>query len=211
MAKQTKPKLTRSDARAARRARQQSKQRFRRLIYLIAAGTIGGLVILSFVLPQGLPFLNRGSSPTGESTGPGQAIPLVTGSAGRTIGLHVEEGQSHPPNSSVPGTSGWHYPQPARWGIYSDPIADEKLVHNLEHGGIGIHYSCPEGCEELVTQLTGIAKGYRLGVILSPFPGLETKITLTAWGWIDRFNEFDEKRILDFIQGHIDRGPEPLQ
>jgi hypothetical protein len=31
---------------------------------------------------------------------------------------------------------------------------------------------------------------------------------LTAWGWLDKLDSFDEKRMTAFINAHRDRGPE---
>ena len=121
---------------------------------------------------------------------------------------HVVPGKEHPAYNSVPATSGWHYNlplAPVGWGIYEDFVADEYLIHNLEHGGIGIHYNCPGGCDELVRELTRIADrslAENLKVVLSPYPDMPTRIALTAWTFLDSFEEFDEDRIIEFIESH---------
>jgi hypothetical protein len=129
--------------------------------------------------------------------GPGRRIPVQGAD-------HTSQSQTHPDYNSVPATSGWHYggaSAPAPWGVHGDALPDEILVHNLEHGGVGIHYNCPEGCDELVSQLKEIAD--RMGkVILSPYPGMETKIALTAWTFLDTFDEFDKDRVEDFARAH---------
>ncbi len=119
-------------------------------------------------------------------------------------GVHIEPGDTHPPYNSKPATSGWHYSgtlAPAPWGFYSDALPDEVLVHNLEHGGIGVHYDCPEGCGELVDRIAGAVQG-RGKIVLSPYPGMESRIALTAWHFLDAFDEFDEDRIVRFIETH---------
>ena len=121
---------------------------------------------------------------------------------------HIPPGQPHAEYNSVPATSGWHYSQPygpAPWGIYDTPLPDEVLVHNLEHGGIGIHYDCPEGCLDLVALLAALAveelnSGKK--IVLSPYPGMDTTIALTAWNYLDGFQELDEARVSDFIRAH---------
>lgn len=35
---------------------------------------------------------------------------------------------------------------------------------------------------------------------MAPYPKLDTKIALTAWTRIDKFNDFDEERIQKFIK-----------
>ena len=130
-------------------------------------------------------------------SGPGLRIPVQGAD-------HISQSQTHPDYNSVPATSGWHYGDasaPVPWGVHGDALPDEILVHNLEHGGVGIHYNCPEGCAELISQLKKIAD--RMGkVILSPYPGMETKIALTAWTFLDTFDEFDKDRIEDFARAH---------
>ena len=191
-------RLTPTQARRARRARRQRRRR----VYIwaggIAVGLIASTLVLSIILP-GLPLgtLFQGGTPDG----PGLRIE----SQGAT---HVSPGEDHPAYTSVPATSGWHYDlplAPARWGIYDEPLADEVLLHNLEHGYVNVHYDCPEGCPELVVKLTelvqeGIDQGGKL--LMSPYPGMDSTISLTAWTFIDRFDEFDEDRIRAFVNAH---------
>lgn len=147
---------------------------------------------------------------------PGQGVTIQ----GQT---HIRRGAAHPPYKSIPPTSGWHYADAtAPWGISESPIDDEVQVHNLEHGGVLIQYK-PSGItpgldEELINKLKGLVERLReepkyCKLILAPYPGLDTKIALTAWGRIDKFDieQFDEsveQRIKRFIDAWIDRGPE---
>ena len=132
----------------------------------------------------------------------------------RGVTNHIVPDEPHPPYNSKPASSGWHYGGTSSWGIHDEAIADENLVHNLEHGGIRVHYNCPEGCDELVNQLAAVvnrALDGDLKVLMSPYPDMDTTIALTAWTFIDKFNEFDEKRVLDFISAHESspNSPEP--
>jgi hypothetical protein len=102
--------------------------------------------------------------------------------------------------NSYPPTSGPHYTNLASWGIHETPISNELQVHNLEDGGVMVQYSCPEGCTELVSQLTKVVERYDHGVILAPYPDMEARIALTAWNRIDKFKTFDEARIVKFIK-----------
>lgn len=122
---------------------------------------------------------------------------------------HVPE-SDHPEYNSNPPTSGAHYDKTEEWGIYDKPLVKERLVHNLEHGGILIYYKC-EKCEDLVSKLSELTK--RLAkkdrkIILVPSTEIDATIVLTAWGWLDKMNEYDEKRIRAFFNDHINRGPE---
>lgn len=114
---------------------------------------------------------------------------------------HIALGNPHPPYNSDPPTSGPHTDGVARWGVHAEPIAKEMQLHNLEDGGVVINYSCQD-CPELVERLKAVANRYDR-VVLAPYPGLDRKIALTAWGMIDTFDEFDEARIIKFIKAHI--------
>ena len=106
----------------------------------------------------------------------------------------------HAPYNSDPPTSGPHLPYLAPWGIHTTPIPKELQIHNLEDGGVVVQYSCE--CPELVGKLTSIVKRYDHGVILAPYPGMKSKIALTAWTRMDGFDEFDEARIVRFIKAY---------
>lgn len=203
---------TPTQIRAARRDRRRSRRRFLRVAAFSAVGFVAVAFIVALFLP-GLPFGQGGRLGRGAPDGPGVRLP-EQGLRGQD---HINPGAAHPPYNSAPATSGWHYEQPlapARWGVHDDALSDEVLVHNLEHGGIGVHYNCPEGCPELVGQLAGIvnaAVAERLKVIMAPYLKMDTRIALTAWTFIDKLDEFDEKRIKEFIRAHESspNSPEP--
>ena len=110
--------------------------------------------------------------------------------------------EAHQPYNSDPPTSGPHLGSIAPWGIHTSPIPKELQVHNLEDGGVLVQYNCLQGCPDLVEKLKAIASGYETRVILAPYPGMDKRIALTAWGRIDKFDEFDEKRIVRFISAY---------
>jgi hypothetical protein len=115
--------------------------------------------------------------------------------------MHIEVGTKSPvAYNSTPPTSGPHYGNLATWGIHTEPIPNELMVHNLEDGGVGIWYDCPNGCPDLLSQLESVAERYHDGVLLAPYPGMDTRIALTAWNRIDQFVEFDEDRLVRFIR-----------
>lgn len=64
-------------------------------------------------------------------------------------------------------------------------------------------------CSTLRQQLADLANKKRLWkLIVVPRPQLDTTIALTAWGYIDKFDQFDAGRIERFIDFHRDHGPE---
>ena len=200
-------KLTPTQARAARRERKQNKSKITRWLIGIAIVGVASLLIISLILPM-IGGIGGGGAETPD--GPGTKVE----SQGRE---HIQEGAEHPPYNSVPATSGWHYPQPlapVSWGVHSSFIPEEKRIHNLEHGGISITYNCPEGCEDIISELKGIverARDENMKILLSPYPGTERKITLTSWAFIQSFDNYDKGKIIDFIDSHHNspNSPEP--
>ncbi len=206
-------KLTPTQARAARRARRQFRRRFLRYGAMTAVGAVALAFIVALFLPS-FSFAGGGSFGGffGGSApdGPGERIADL----GAT---HIAPGEDHPAYNSIPATSGWHLGQPlapAPWGVHIDVLEDEVLLHNLEHGGVGVHYDCPDGCAELVQQLselvtTAANRGGK--VIMSPYPSMDSTITLTAWTFIHQLDAFDEDRVRDFLGAHESspNAPEP--
>ena len=60
-------------------------------------------------------------------------------------------------------------------------------------------------------KLLDIAEG-ATKVIMSPYANMSTTIALSAWNYLDAFDEFDEDRIKDFIRAHVNsnNAPEPF-
>ena len=84
--------------------------------------------------------------------------------------------------------------------IHDEPIPNELQVHNLEDGGVMVQYNCEQGCEDLVEQLSAVVSRYDEQVILAPYPGMGSRVALTAWGRIDTFDESDEDRVVRFVE-----------
>ncbi|MBI2845923.1 MAG: DUF3105 domain-containing protein [Chloroflexi bacterium] len=193
-------KISRREERARRRAQEQQRNR------LLAIG--GGILVLFLVGwwaygQFAKPTLPADASPTG---GP-QEVPILGWE-------HVSPGSAplYEYNSNPP-TSGWHYSLPAEPGVYAEPVPDGNLIHSLEHGYVIISYNCASlsesECQDLRQKLTDIfnAEG-AWKLIVVPRPELDTTIALTAWGWIDKFDDYDEARIRSFIARFRDQGPE---
>ena len=100
-----------------------------------------------------------------------------------------------------PPVSGWHYNETASWGVHEEEIKDQIAVSNLEQGGVWITYS-PDLPPEVVDGLKSITEKYKDKVILSPRSANDSLIALAAWGRLDKFNYFDEARIVKFIKAY---------
>jgi hypothetical protein len=206
--------MSKGAIRAERRARSESRKRRKRMFWYAGAIMLAAAFIASLLVPGGLTTNLGDVGPTINTGGPVAILP----DEGRG---HLEPGVRYGADyRTKPGTSGPHWQTlpsagvptgaPARWGIYDRPIPDEVLIHNLEHGGIGLHYNCPEGCPELVEQLRGIIGRNPSQFILAPYPDMDRKIAVTAWRHLLYLDEFDEAKIREFVDAYQDRAPESV-
>ncbi|MEK7480654.1 MAG: DUF3105 domain-containing protein [Patescibacteria group bacterium] len=120
---------------------------------------------------------------------------------------HVKEGEKVTYQSNPP-TSGDHWPDPLRDGIYDTEKPDEAVVHSMEHGRIWISYR-PDISDTTKEQLRALAKREAY-VVMTPRPENDTDIALAAWNRLDALGEeeFNEKRVRDFVRRYRDKGPE---
>ncbi len=92
--------------------------------------TLGiGIVISLLIIAGGWYIVSKLSQPL-----PGTAVPEL----GRK---HVDDGTKVEYNSNPP-TSGDHFAEWTKAGIYKAPISDGHLLHALEHGYIIVSYNC---------------------------------------------------------------------
>ena len=213
--------MTKSQIRAERRQRSESRKKRRRTFFITGGSVLALVFILSLTLGPGLASNNNAANTThqgGEgSINTGGPVPLDADD-GRT---HISPSTGGSGYTFRPATSGQHWfsadtpagvPSPARWGIYDEPLPDEVLIHNLEHGGIGLHYDCPDGCDDLIAQLEDLVPRNRAQFIMSPYSGIDggAKIAITAWRHHIFTDVFDKQQILDFIDAYQDRAPESV-
>ena len=190
----------RADKRESRRGRQQSRKRIRRYVFGAIVGLGGVIIVLSLVIPASLGQVGLNTDTSAE-----QGVEVII-----QANEVVEPEQPHPAYSTSPPTSGWRHDIPLEdiaWGKSDEEVANEVQVSYLERGSVMVQYNCPEECPGLVEQLTRVVHSYPEGVVLAPYSEMDSTIALTAWGWIDTFELFDDYRIDDFIQTYLGRGP----
>lgn len=110
--------------------------------------------------------------------------------------------EQHVAYNTTPPTSGPHVGGKADWGVHTEQIQNELQIHNLEDGGVIVHYDPEQVDETTIQTLTDIVNSYRDKVILEPYADLETPIVLTAWTRMDKLTTLDEQRVKDFINAY---------
>lgn len=128
--------------------------------------------------------------------------------------LHEELSREHDPDilyeaSGLPPAGGTHDPVWQNCGVYDQPIEIKHALHSLEHGAVWITYQ-PELPADEIEQLTQYATNLS-HILVSPYPGLQSPIVLTAWGvQLELQTAFDE-RVSEFITAYHNgpQTPEP--
>lgn len=119
------------------------------------------------------------------------------------------------PFNSNPPTSGWHVGnQTAPWGIQKTALDDKITVHNLEHGGIIVHYK--ESLDvNSVAELEVLARDLQRSnpcLILMPRPDdqMPAPVVATAWNHMLELQSVDTDKITSFFTALVGRGPEAV-
>lgn len=79
--------------------------------------------------------------------------------------------------------------------IYDELVRDENAVHSLEHGAVWVTYQ-PELETEQIDALKGKIQRYSF---MSPYPGQESPIMLSAWGVQLSLDSVDDPRVDQFL------------
>ena len=145
------------------------------------------------------------------------SLPVVGETTFPTQGnLHIPVGTvSSVEYNSTPPTTGPHYESISAWGVQSENVRYEYLVHNLEDSGVIVYYQCDDGCPEVVAELEAILDPYLASgrhVILTRndptwtvngqfmHKDMGARIALSAWRKLLLMDEVDADTIRTFIE-----------
>jgi len=96
-------------------------------------------------------------------------------------------------------------PHNERWqncqgDVYSGPVPNEHAVHSLEHGAVWITYNPDTLPADQVETLAEMVRQSGDRMFMSQYPGLESPISLQAWGYQLFVDDADDPRITEFIR-----------
>jgi hypothetical protein len=157
---------------------------------------IGGGLLLAVVVVV-VSILAIVNPPVDPRVVPIQGVETFTG----LVTQHVSTPVTYP---QTPPAGGPHNAVWQNCGVYTEPLANEHAVHSLEHGTVWITYQ-PDLPANQVQTLQDITRrgSHRL---LSPYPGIDSPIILTAWGFQLRLENTDDPRLNQFILKY-EQGP----
>lgn len=211
-------KALRQQQREEAAARQRARDR--RNLFIIG-GILGTAALAILIVALAL---NHASQVSNQNRLPFQT---VTGTVGQPV---ADEGRTHvdpsttPTYKFYPPASGPHYSAqgiaPVPWQTI-DTLQEGQYVHNLEHGGIAILYDCPSGtaCTTLKNALENYVKNLapaeptynEVKIVLTPYSrGMQKKVALVAWDYIEFLDGYDQAEITRFYENHVNQGPEQI-
>lgn len=118
--------------------------------------------------------------------------------------VHIALGTSTPGYNSDPPTSGWHTADLAAWGTYVEPVPDQRLIHNMEDGGVILWYEAgtPEENEAHVAALQEVVAGRYSRFVIAPRADMPTPYAMTAWQRLERFDAIDAVAMQAFLAAY---------
>ena len=211
-------KALRQQQREEAAARQRARDR--RNLFIIG-GVLGTAAVAILIVALAL---NHAAQVSTQNRLPFQT---VSGTVGQAV---ADEGRNHvdpstaPTYKFYPPASGPHFSvqgvAPVPWQTI-DTLQEGQYIHNLEHGGIAILYDCPSGAdcttlknalENYVRNLAPVEPTYHeIKVVLTPYSrGMQKKVALVAWDYIEFLDSYDQAEITRFYENHVDQGPEQI-
>jgi hypothetical protein len=126
---------------------------------------------------------------------------------------HLAEGEEPPEYSSDPPASGPHDPSPTEAGVFYDSEQpNPQLIHAMEHGAVifwtnGLSEAEDTEFRDAVNEV--FSQGYR-SLIGVPYPALEGKVAMTAWGTLQVCDQVDPAAIEEFVAAFYGSGGEGI-
>ena len=190
-------RISETERRKARQSRNKQKNRVIKILAAVGMGILAILIIAGLALPSFggggsttvQDFLDRGGFFARPAPGPGEEVEDL----GRVHFDTLSERASSGYYNSSPATSGTHSPTWERCGIFEEPVQDEILVHNLEHGFVNVHYNTTDPI--LIGQIEAAARGlpnWPNYYLFAPYPDMDATIALTAWNRVLYLDSVDE-------------------
>ncbi|MBP2371276.1 DUF3105 domain-containing protein [Pseudonocardia parietis] len=168
-------------------------------------GTIAAIVVIVGLAAVfiGYPLIQRGQNaqwtPSEDNRDPSLAIPgIVTQEypGGQHVLGDQQVAYTHSPPFGGAHDGVW---AACNGVVYPNPVRSENLVHSLEHGAVWIAYNPDQVSGEAVSSLRERVEGQPY-TVMSPYPGLDSPISLQSWGHQLKVGSADDERIEQFLR-----------
>ena len=119
------------------------------------------------------------------------------------------------PRASTTLSPGW--PRPAG-ASHDSAVPPEYWVHNLEHGGVAILFSCSSSCDDDKNKIKDFLnsapaedKTNEVKIVATQYPVPSHRFAVMAWGWRLFLDRWDAPQVEKFYQAHADQAPELIR
>jgi hypothetical protein len=171
----------------------------------IAAAIVGAVAVVAIVVSAVVVNSIPKPDPASITLEGVETFPGVDG-AGHKDGVDIDYEAQYGAN---PPAGGEHWNRWLNCGVYTEPQIDEQAVHALEHGAVWITYD-PELVKgaDLEKLQNATPDTY---AVLSPYPGLDAPVVISAWGAQVKLDGVDDERLQLFIDKYWQsaNAPEP--
>ena len=173
------------------------KQRPWGLIATAALVVVFAVAVIVYAVTRDSGSSNEGSNPyTRNEIETAEAIDGVTYKK-EPDHTHVTEKVNY--NASPPvGGNHAQYWADCTGTVYTAQIANENGVHSLEHGAVWITYDPSLSAADVATLAASVTGVDRM--LMSPYPGLKSKVSLQSWGYQLFVDDVNDDRIAAFIK-----------
>ncbi|RMI12607.1 DUF3105 domain-containing protein [Cellulomonas triticagri] len=178
---------------AAVRAEQRKNERRRTVLISSIAGTL----VVALIAVAGFVLVGANREKAELQAQADAEIEGVQSYDGLTFN-HVTTTVDYP---QTPPAGGDHAAAWLNCGVYTEPVPSENAVHSLEHGAVWVTYDPSLPADEIAA-LEALADNQSY-VLVTPFEGMESPITITAWGYQLAVDTADDSRIPVFIQKYL--------
>ena len=156
-----------------------------------------GLVVLAFIAGF-ITLIVIDSQQRAEREPPEGVEEFDVGAAGQHTQSTVDYEQDPP-------VGGEHNPVWQNSAFYEAPIRSENAVHTLEHGAVWITYS-PDLPQDQKDRIQELVESQNC-LLASPYPGLDSPIVASSWGYQIRLESADDENLERFISSYR-QGPQ---
>jgi uncharacterized protein DUF3105 len=199
--RKAKREAARQERIALARQKQKAKRRKQMLIAGVVAVALLGAIVYGVQKSRGQAAASKQAAQA-AGCGPVQEIE----NQGRN---HIPLSETFTDYNSNPPTSGPHYAERvANWGSYNEETPQTTLVHNLEHGGVVIHYKGQT--EDQVDNIDSFVETFQDGVISNPNEKIDKPIVIASWTRMQKCESFSADALAGYIRENCNKGPEKL-
>lgn len=111
--------------------------------------------------------------------------------------------------TASPPAGGQHFPVWLDCGVYDEPVRDEFLVHDLEHGAFWFAYDAEALGDD---EVAALAAQLPQNGVMTPYAGLDAPVVVTVWEAQLALDGVDDPRLPLFLDEYADgaTAPEPF-